>query len=380
MTTYSGISQGAFDLIVAEEVSSQATYTARYQHPERPGGASGITIGIGYDCGYSTPERIHADWDGKIPSSMVNALIGIAGLTGDRAQARLASVRSLVTVPWQAAIDVFANTDIPRWAATVRKALPNCDKLSPDCFGALVSLAYNRGASFSTAGDRYAEMRAIKAHMAAQQFDKIPDDFRSMKRLWTSPSVRGVATRRDHEAALFQKGLSMPLNTAPASAPVTPVSNPAPQPKSVSPATKAAGTGTAVVVAGAGAAAASSGLSAPEILGIITGISLLAVGALVVGYRFMKGHWPWNSTGNQSQELLPLSRQNSAPSSELQSAASRDQLALASAGLSAASQATPSPKSSARSRPRKQSAKRSQRTRKPLKKSSSSKRTGAKKS
>jgi hypothetical protein len=228
MTVYSGVSQAAFDLIVAEEVSSQAVYNARYQRPERPGGASGITIGIGYDCGYSTPERIRADWGGRIPASMVEALCGVAGLTGDRAQDALAAVRPQVMVPWQAAIDVFANTDIPRWAATVRKALPNCEKLSPDCFGVLVSLAYNRGASFAMAGDRYAEMRSIKAHMAAQQFSAIPADLRSMKRLWTTPSVRGVAARRDHEAALFQKGLTDPAQIG-APSPAAPTGAPAKQ-------------------------------------------------------------------------------------------------------------------------------------------------------
>ncbi len=223
MTVYSGVSQGAFDLIVAEEVSSQATYNARYQHPERPGGASGITVGIGYDCGYSTPARIRTDWGGHIPGSMVNELVGVAGLTGDGAQAALAGIRPQVSVPWVSAIDVFANTDIPRWAATVRKALPNCDKLSPDCFGALVSLAYNRGASFAMAGDRYAEMRAIRSHMATSNFAKIPGDIRSMKRLWTTPSVRGVARRRDHEADLFQKGLAdptrVPVLVSPVAAP-----------------------------------------------------------------------------------------------------------------------------------------------------------------
>lgn len=237
MTIYSGISQAAFDLIVAEEVSSQAAYNARYQHPERPGGQSGITIGIGYDCGYSTPARIREDWGGHIPNAMVDALCSIAGLTGDRAQSALAIIRPQVIVPWQAAIDVFANTDIPRWAATVRKALPNCDKLSPDCFGALVSLAYNRGASFSMAGDRYAEMRSIKAHMASQNFAAIPADFRSMKRLWTTPSVRGVATRREHEALLFQKGLLDPTKIG--AAPVGQIAPPArqiiPNPPSVQP-------------------------------------------------------------------------------------------------------------------------------------------------
>lgn len=209
MTDLSGISKAAFDLIVAEEVSSQATYTARYQRPEWPGGASGITIGIGYDCGYATADKIRSDWTARIAPEMVEALVRVAGVSGGSAQARLAGIRPLVSVPWAAAIDVFANVDLPKWTATVRKALPNCDKLSPDCFGALVSLAYNRGASFSNAGDRYAEMRSIKAHMAAQQFDRIPDDFRAMKRLWASSSLRGVALRRDHEAEMFQRGLSM---------------------------------------------------------------------------------------------------------------------------------------------------------------------------
>jgi hypothetical protein len=51
-------SQAAIDLIVMEEVSSQAAYTKLYQGPTWPGGASGVTIGIGYDGGYSTPAVI----------------------------------------------------------------------------------------------------------------------------------------------------------------------------------------------------------------------------------------------------------------------------------------------------------------------------------
>jgi hypothetical protein len=50
--THSGISQETLDVIVAEEVSSKVTYQAHYQHPQWPGGASRVTIGIGYDCGY----------------------------------------------------------------------------------------------------------------------------------------------------------------------------------------------------------------------------------------------------------------------------------------------------------------------------------------
>lgn len=203
------ISQAAIDLIVAEEVSSKKTYEARYQHPEWPGGGSGITIGIGYDvgAGVKSKDQLHADWDGHIPADMVAALEPCIGVTGERAHALLQRVRSRVSVPWDAAMAVFEQVDVPRWHKTCAGKLPNFESLSPDCRGALVSLAYNRGPSFDQAGERYREMRAIKAHMAAKEFSKIPAEFRSMKRLWPNKSMRGLVLRREHEAVLFEKGL-----------------------------------------------------------------------------------------------------------------------------------------------------------------------------
>lgn len=198
-------SQAAIDLIVMEEVSSQAAYQKLYQHPEWPGGMSGVTIGIGYDCGYSTAATIAADWGDKLPPEVVKCLEDVAGIHGSPASSYAHQLRGAVTVPWEAAMAVFQQRDMPKWEQTVAHALPNTDKLSPDSFGALVSLAYNRGASFSLQGDRYTEMRDIHALMAAGQFDRIPDEFRSMKRLW--PNTVGLRNRRDHEAALFAKGL-----------------------------------------------------------------------------------------------------------------------------------------------------------------------------
>ena len=199
-------SQAAIDLIVAEEVSSQAAYQKLYQHPEWPGGASGVTIGIGYDCGYSTANTIQGDWGDKLPSAMVAALQAVAGIHGSPASSHAHELRGVVTVPWTAAMAVFIGRDMPKWEGIVSRALPNTDKLSPDSFGAIVSLTYNRGPSFDQGGDRYREMRAIKAHMATGQFAEIPGEFRSMKRLW--PNVSGLQHRRDHEAALFEKGLA----------------------------------------------------------------------------------------------------------------------------------------------------------------------------
>jgi len=165
---------------------------------------SGVTIGIGYDCGYTTKDKLRQDWQ-ALPARMVEALIGTVGITGGAAGERARRLRDIVNVPWEIALSVLDHRDVPNWVAIVRKALPNTELLGPDCLGALVSLAYNRGASFSKAGPRYAEMRAIKGHMASRQFDRIPAEFRSMKRLW--PNMRGLRQRRDDEANLFQKGL-----------------------------------------------------------------------------------------------------------------------------------------------------------------------------
>ncbi len=202
-----GISQEAFDLIVNCEVSSRAAYERQYRRPERPGGASGITIGIGYDCGYVTAAVIRQDWAGKIPDAMISVLCSVAGLTGDRAQAQLARVRPLVDVPWGAALDVFSNVSIPKYLR-LTSPLPHFDELPPSCKGVLLSLVYNRGASFSLAGPRYQEMRNIKALMGMRKFSAIPAQLRSMKRLWVTPSVRGVAIRRETEARMFEKALS----------------------------------------------------------------------------------------------------------------------------------------------------------------------------
>lgn len=209
MLNLHGISRESFDLIVNEEVSGRETYDKKYTRPEKPGGQSGVTIGIGYDCGYSTADGIRRDWAGKIPNTMVEALATqAAGVKGDAAFAPCRRLQGVVSVPWEAAIDVFSNVSIPKYLAATRKGLPNYDALPPDCKGVLLSLVYNRGASFQQDGDRYAEMRAIRAAMISGNLQAIPGLLRSMKRLWTNKSVRGVALRREHEARLFEKGLA----------------------------------------------------------------------------------------------------------------------------------------------------------------------------
>jgi hypothetical protein len=199
-------SRAAVDLIVAEEVSSKEVYIRKYQHPEWPGGASGVTIGIGYDLGFATPARILSDWKDYLAPNVIQAMQSVAGLTGTAAKDALAEVRSQIVVPWDAAMAVFMKVDMPKWEDLVLRAVPGSDKLPAGCFGVLASISYNRGAAFSKSGDRYQEMRDIRTHVASSAWDKVPGDIRSMKRLW--PNVTGLKNRREHEALLWEASLA----------------------------------------------------------------------------------------------------------------------------------------------------------------------------
>ena len=199
------ISQAAFDLIVAFEVTGKAAYERQYRGPIWPGVKSGITIGIGYDVGHQKEAQVRKDCAGILDADMINALVTACGTKGPAAKALLPGLKGRVDVPWEKALQLFKVQSIPRWTAVVRKHLDNTDKLSPDSLGALVSLTFNRGPSFSEPGGRYAEMRAIKQHMASGNFARIPAELRNMKRIW--PTVAGLQRRRDAEARLFEQGL-----------------------------------------------------------------------------------------------------------------------------------------------------------------------------
>jgi hypothetical protein len=285
------ISQAAFDLIVREEVSSQAYYVRHYQHPEWPGGASGITIGIGYDLGYATPNKIRADWGPHVTTTMLLVMIRCSGVHGDDARAILSEVQSEILIPWDQAIYVFSERDIPQWTAAVIKACPGADKMTPTCLGVLVSLAYNRGAAgFNAEGDRYSEMRAIRSDIPGR-IPAIPTELRSMERLW--PNVSDLRNRREHEATLFQEGLTVPgvlakvSPTPDATDPEIPL-NDGPARTKPSTTTTAQHTTAGVIVAGGVIAAHQAGFQTGII--IVTGI----VSAVIAGVVW----WLWYRSRN----------------------------------------------------------------------------------
>ncbi len=54
-----------------------------------PDGASGVTIGIGYDLGYNRVSQIQKDWSGKVSDADIEKLKKVSGLKADKAKKQL---------------------------------------------------------------------------------------------------------------------------------------------------------------------------------------------------------------------------------------------------------------------------------------------------
>ena len=214
------MSPASRQLIVDFEIGDQSAYEKRYKHPTWPQGDSGVTIGIGYDLGYCTNEDFMSDWGERLSPEDVTALTGTVGAKRERAQSLVGDVDGIV-VPWNAAMRVFEDVTLPSFAAQTMRAFPGADKLHGHCFGALISLVYNRGAS--TSGERRSEMRAIQQMIGANQAVRVPQLFRDMQRLW--PNVRGLCRRREAEARLFEQGLIAQENETRRGSPLVVASN-----------------------------------------------------------------------------------------------------------------------------------------------------------
>lgn len=197
------LSREGYDLIVEYEVGGKAYYQSRLSKPTWPGGASGVTIGIGYDLGYNTRAQIAADWSALLASDKIAALQSVAGLKGQSARVAVARVRGVV-IPWETALAVFERRTLSRFGALTAGAFPAAGAQHPHGQSALVSLVFNRGSSLS--GDSRQEMRWIRYNLTAHP-ERVPGDFRAMRRLWIGKGLDGLLIRRNAEAALFQRGL-----------------------------------------------------------------------------------------------------------------------------------------------------------------------------
>lgn len=200
------VSREAVDLITEFETGGKAYYEKRLKAPTWPGGASGVTIGLGYDVGYNTRQQVLTDWK-ALPEGSRNALASAAGVKGLAAKPKAAALKWIV-VPWKAAEEVFTKNTMPRFGKDTGNAFPGVTATHSHVQGSLLSIVFNRGSSMT--GSSRVEMRQIRDDIQRKDVRAIPGHIRSMKRLWVGKGLDGLLRRREAEARLVEKSLVPP--------------------------------------------------------------------------------------------------------------------------------------------------------------------------
>ncbi|WP_146150835.1 glycoside hydrolase family protein [Photobacterium indicum] len=195
------LSLSGIEHIIRYEISSPAYYETKLKSPTWPGGDSGVTIGIGYDLGYVTPDKFRFDWQTELSASSLDRLTKVCGKKKGRAKRTLSRL-SHIQISYHAAHNVFIETSIPAYCQRAQRAFPGLAQLQPDAQVALLSLVYNRGSSMK--GDSRREMRAIRDAVTVKDYATIADQIEKMKRLWAGRGLDGLLSRRDHEAELVR--------------------------------------------------------------------------------------------------------------------------------------------------------------------------------
>jgi hypothetical protein len=194
------VSKTGLDQIVRFEISSEANYRKNLQNPIWPGGESGVTIGIGYDLGFTAASRIEEDWRGRMRDADLERLLKVEGLKGPDAKKALPKVKDAV-VELGPAQEVFFRRTLPFHATQTQRAYPGVERLPADAQAMLLSLVFNRGASLT--GATRVEMKAIRDLIPGRDLAGIAAQVRAMKRLWDPAKLPGLHKRRDREAELI---------------------------------------------------------------------------------------------------------------------------------------------------------------------------------
>lgn len=184
------ISNRAIDLTITEEITSPAYYNLKLISPVWPGGASGVTGGIGYDFGHNTPAQIADDWKYKLPDHSIQILKRVAGLRGEVAKKALTAQIKAVKIPLEPAMEVFKLRALPRYAALTVRAFPGVTELLPDAAGAILDIVYNRGPRLNDSGSKElkegarSEMRCIAEAIPKKDYEAMAIACDHMARLW----------------------------------------------------------------------------------------------------------------------------------------------------------------------------------------------------
>lgn len=200
-------------LLLDFEVGGGLPYYRKFlQRPTWPGYSSGVTIGIGFDLGYSTAEEFRLAWGHLLADDNTKLLAEAIGIRAQLAREWLSNREDVrgIEIPWEKALTVFEETTVPRFYQALLKFAPESARLPGQCRDALLSLVFNRGTS--TAGQSRLEMAQIQGALKDGRPNDVPGAIRSMRRLWphSNPNrTTQLQDRRMAEALLFEQGLRL---------------------------------------------------------------------------------------------------------------------------------------------------------------------------
>ena len=194
-------------LILDWEVGGGQSYYVRFcRHPTVPGGrdtVSGITIGIGWDVGAHSHGELNEEWSDFLAPEILAKLFTVVGMKGDTAKKFLPQMQPII-ISWDTALAQFLAHTVPCYFKMTQEAFPGVE-IAPACVQeSLLCLVFNRGDS--VAGPRHTEMADIRSLVAGMEWSNIPNELRSMKRLW--PDTKGLCDRREAEAKHIEEGLA----------------------------------------------------------------------------------------------------------------------------------------------------------------------------
>jgi GH24 family phage-related lysozyme (muramidase) len=212
------LSKKANDLIIKYEVGGgEAYYNKKARFPIWPGGASGVTIGIGVDLGHISFKEFDtyiSTYYSTDESSRLAKCIGHTGSQNDpNSEIEMKSLVQSVSdceLSWENALALHIDYTIPIYHKRTLKTFKGIEKLPLDAQGAIVSLVFNRGTRLT--GPNRQHMGNI-ANLISQYtpsnkktiLEEIAKNFEDMISIWEGQKIyEGIKKRRLEEALLIK--------------------------------------------------------------------------------------------------------------------------------------------------------------------------------
>lgn len=192
------------DYIINVETGGYSNYNC---HPEWPGGASGLTIGVGYDIGHRSKSDVRADLAPYLSEKNLNCLLKFVGKVGQSAKAAMKrdDCWKCICLSWTDATIIYKQATLPKYIEDARRVFPYLDYELPEIRGVVVSIVLNRGQSMS--GSSRKEMRQLRDAIKNGDRKKIPSIIRNMKNR-VKKGDKGLLERREREAEMVEHVVS----------------------------------------------------------------------------------------------------------------------------------------------------------------------------